>query len=531
MKNIFYLLTMFSLVFASCDPLEDVYSDLDALNGEETIVGDAVLTLTEDDYKALEVNNNYFENVDEVKQKLPSFIQELYPVWGQGSTVLVNYNLDNQIPKSSYTVSESDYTALGLSSLESSNDFQAFFALQFPTATKGSLVDLTYKTSPDIIDYELTNDDYDLVGNGRFDNFDIRPGSADESEEARRIKIQTILLNNFPDAELGTKYDVSYKTYDGSAGTASMTLELNENSPSGTITPYTLTNADYAFVGNDRFNNFDIRPGRAEETIESRRLKIESILINNFPGAVSGDFYDVTYAIYDGAPGTRMMLLQFDGTNWNIFSALTYDFYTFAFVEKTSRFALTSEWAMPYEITNDDYSEMGQRFNNFDGRTEEGKNEALRLMSVLLGQKYPYAAANDYVAVQYKLFVGSTITANANFEFDGSVWVAIPEVIGASLQFGFENGAWVPDNTIKYTLTNADYELVGNGRFNNFDVRPGRDEETVEARRLKISTILLTNFPQYGEGQKFSVSYDVWKPGNDTFIMNVVHNGTEYILQ
>jgi hypothetical protein len=72
---------------------------------------------------------------------------------------------------------------------------------------------------------------------------------------------------------------------------------------------------------------------------------------------------------------------------------------------------------------------------------------------------------------------------------------------------------------------------VGNGNFNNFDVRAGRDEETVEARLVKINTILLNNFPQYGEGQKFSVSYNVWKPGDDVFVMNVINNGTEYVLQ
>lgn len=118
-----------------------------------------------------------------------------------------------------------------------------------------------------------------------------------------------------------------------------------------------------------------------------------------------------------------------------------------------------------------------------------------------------------------------------NFVFDGSVWNAIPTVIDSELQFAHNGTTWVPDNTISYTLTNADFTLVGNGNYNNFDVRAGKDEETVEVRLSKISTILLNNFPQYGEGQKFSVSYAVWKPGDDVFVMNVIHDGTKYVLQ
>ena len=37
MKKIFLLLTVFSMVFTSCDPLEDIYSEIDA--NESAIVG------------------------------------------------------------------------------------------------------------------------------------------------------------------------------------------------------------------------------------------------------------------------------------------------------------------------------------------------------------------------------------------------------------------------------------------------------------------------------------------------------------
>lgn len=86
------------------------------------------------------------------------------------------------------------------------------------------------------------------------------------------------------------------------------------------------------------------------------------------------------------------------------------------------------------------------------------------------------------------------------------------------------------NDVIKYTLTDDDYSLVGNG-FSNFDIREGYDEETVMVRLAKISKILLNNFPNYKKGQKVAVSYNVWKPGDDVFVMNVEFNGTKYVLQ
>ncbi len=529
MKKIIYSILMLSLVFTACDPLEDVYNEVGSV--DDTIVGDATITLTNDDYDLLDLGRYYFDSEDEAKEALPSFISELYPVWGAGSSVVVNYNLNNEVSVSSYTVTDADYSDLGLTYFDSEGDFESFFSFKYPNVTdKGSVVYLTYNAVPEIVNYELTDADYELVGNGRFDNFDIRSGAAEESIEVRREKIQTILLNNFPDNVPGVIYEVTYATYDGSVGQDTMQVVLTDNSPTD-VAEYTLENADYELVGNGRYYNFDIRPGRAEESIEVRREKIETILLNNFPASVEGDFYLVTYAIYDGAAGTREMLLRFDGTNWNIFTALTYEFYTFAPVETTSTFVYTSEWSAPYEVTDEDYAQMGQRFNNFDGRSEEARAEALRLLEVFLGQKYPFASVDQFLALEYKSFTGSgNDVVIANFVFDGNSWNAVPLIIETSLQFGFEDGQWVPDNTIKYTLTNADYALVGNDRYNNFDIRPGRNEESIEVRLEKINTILLNNFPDLEEGQKFLVTYNIYNGSNGVLTMSVIKEGEVYIL-
>lgn len=548
MKKIFYLFAITAFLFTSCNPLEDVNAEIDAIIEAETandgIVEDLVFTLTEDDYTSLSLSNFYFETEDDAKTMLPEFLTTNYPALGvdfdingdvvAASSAIITYNLFNPvsaIAKKSYTLSDADYTAIGLAALNDLGDVNTFFSAKFPNEVKGTVYDLTYLTDPTIEEYTLTDEDYDLVGNGRFDNFDIRAGRAEEDLEVRRAKIQTILLNNFPDADFGTKFRVTYEVFDGSSKDLELLVQLEENptDPAKTTT-YTLNNDDYAFIGNGRFNNFDIRDSSPEADVEVRREKIEQILLNNYPNAVAGDFYVITYDTFDGAGRPVLtMILQFDGTNFNIFDVKIYAEYEFTLESTTNRFVLTDEWDAPITFTSEEYELMGGsgRFSNFSGSTDEAERKIKIYMKTL----FPFAAADDFVAVQYDFFSGGVSSINLNLTFDGTNWVAISETTEIVLQFGHDGVTWVPDNTIKYTLTAADYELVGNGNFQNFDVRPGRGEETIEARLEKINIILLNNFPQYGLDQKFSVSYNVWEPGDAVYIMNVIHNGTEYVLQ
>ena len=542
MKKIILLLTVFTMVFTSCEPLEDIYSELDTQQADG-ILGDFTYKFTPEDYTTetskggfFGFQNEYFSSVNDLESLVPAFLSDKFPALGvtwkdgkieKASSVIVTYNLNSPIQIETYTVTDADYTEIGLSSLNSNEDYNKMLSAKFPGVPAGTIVELTYKTNPEITDYTLTDDDYDFVGNGRFDNFDIRTGKADETVDARRVKIQTILLNNFPDANIDDKYKVAYKAFNNDFETVDLEMEviLTDNAPDpNKVTDYTLTEDDFDLVGNGNFDNFDIRQGEAEETIEARRAKIETILLNNFPAAVDGDIYNVTYAVWVPGDETRVMLLVKNGAGYDIFSALTYDLYTFALVDTTMRFAFNNEWDSPQMFTADDYTAMGQRFPNFGDRETAEYNVGIYLKTL-----YPFATPDTFLPVELEIFREGTV--NINFVFDGANWNAIQEVFETTAQFSHTGTTWEFDNTIKYTLTNGDYALVGNGNFNNFDVRGGKDEETIESRLAKINTILLNNFPQYGEGQKFSVSYAVWKPGNDVFVMNVIHDGTKYVLQ
>jgi len=109
------------LVFTTaCDPLDDINAAIDAQ--ESPIVGDAEYTLTADDYADLdEENDGYhlykerFDGVDDVKELIPDFLSEMFPVWGKNSSALVHYQLFMGYPVSvkGYNLDQDDYTSSG----------------------------------------------------------------------------------------------------------------------------------------------------------------------------------------------------------------------------------------------------------------------------------------------------------------------------------------------------------------------------------------------------------------------------------
>ena len=553
MKKLIYLILVLGLVFTSCDPMDDIHSAIDAQ--EEVITGELEITLADDDYTKELDDGGYFEftypnfgSIDQAKELIPSYLTGNYPVWGDGSLVTVYFNLYDPIRVEDYTVTSSDYDALldmgdiQGPHLSSNYDLNDFFAYKFPQADQGSYMELTYNSLSEQILYTLTDDDFALVGNGNYDNFDIRTGKGEEDIEVRRSKIEQILLNNFPDTPVNQQYLVSYAAFNNSYDNVvlEMLVEFDgTNFNMVTGISYTLTNEDYELIGTHfseiypdpaysagNYHNFDRRSGR--DGYWSNEMLVEAldlILKNLDPTASEGTKYSVDMAIYDGSSGTLNMLLQLDGGSYGKLPE--------TLIEETVLFALTDKWDVPFTLTDEHYTEMGQNYPNFSD-----EDLAWYRIAIFLESQFPYAEAGDMTAVSYTLREdGENNTAYVNFVFDGAVFNAIPDVVEESIKFGHDGTVWVPDNTIKYTLTGADYQSLGTeygdpGYYNNFDVREGkenyRDQDAILAY---INIVLLNNFPGMAEGQKFAVSYDVYSGANEVWTMKVILSGGEYIFQ
>tara|TARA_R110001583_G_scaffold27778_1_gene98986 strand:- start:17716 stop:19374 length:1659 start_codon:yes stop_codon:yes gene_type:complete len=552
MKKLIYLIMVLGLVFTSCDPMDEIYADLDAQ--EEIITGDIEITFSKEDYTKEISEGGYFEfsfpnfgSIDQAKELIPAYLTGEYPVWGDGSLVNVNFNIYDPIRVEDYTVTSSDYDELislgdiSAAHLSSNYDINDFFTYKFPQADMGSYVSLTYNSLAEQILYTLTDDDFDLVGNGKYDNFDIRTGKGEEDIEVRRTKIETILLNNFPDTPVNQQYLVSYAAFNNDYDNVvlEMLVEFdgtNYNMVTGT--EYTLTDSDVALIETElgaaypgptanvvKYGSFDRRTSSDNYWSDEMLVEAFDIVLKNLnPGAPEGTKYSVNFVIYDGSTGDASMLLQLDGGSYGKLPE--------TLIEETVLFALTDKWDVPFTLTDEHYTAMGQNYPNFSD-----EDLAWYRIAIFLETQFPYAEADDMIAVSYTLREdGKNNTEYVNFVFDGTVFNAIPSVVEKTIKFGHDGTTWVPDNTIKYTLTSADYDSLGTdygfpGYYNNFDVREGKADVEESVRLAYINTILMNNFPGMAEEQKFAVSYNVYSGANEVWEMKVILSDGVYILQ
>jgi hypothetical protein len=75
MKKIFYSFAILSLLFTSCNPLEDIYDEIDAKTAINGVIGDVERTLSDDDYADLDLSFGNFSSVDDAKLLLLANIQ------------------------------------------------------------------------------------------------------------------------------------------------------------------------------------------------------------------------------------------------------------------------------------------------------------------------------------------------------------------------------------------------------------------------------------------------------------------------
>lgn len=535
MKKVIYLFAFMAAVFTSCEPLEDINAEIDALPDDPN-VGEFEYTLIGDDYERFDLGFGNFSSQQQAKDSIPLLLSELYPLYGEGSSVLVNYNLYDPMVFTDYTLTDEDYDALLASgeisnaSLNSGSDIRNALEFLYPTAEIGDYVNLTYKTLADQIMYTLTDADYALVGNGTYNNFDIREGADEETVEARRAKIQTILLNNFPDTAVGQQYSVTYAAYNNSNIELTMLLEFNGTNYSIIeLTSYTLTFADFSAIGvafeteypepaasASNYGNFDRRPD--EDAYWSNDMILEA-LNEILPAADEGDRYNVTYAIYNGASGTETMSLEYQSGAYIAPAQLLLD--------KTSTYAVTtSGWELPYTVSEEDYEIMGQSFENFD-------ENSIYKLAIYLEQLYPFAQEGDVKAIMYEYYDGSTSDRFSNYRFDGDQWMIIGNVVEMSLKFGFKDGVWVPDNTIRYTVSQPEFDYIAENyatdpiyeaavssmaSYGNFDRRPANAAYWSDEMILTVFADLLNNViaPEAENEQKYVMVVDIYDGSNGT---------------
>ncbi|TBN03268.1 hypothetical protein EYD45_09665 [Hyunsoonleella flava] len=350
------------------------------------------------------------------------------------------------------------------------------------------------------IEYTLTEDDYtddeDDGGLGlRFPNF--------SSEDQAKELIPGLLSDRFPALKDNSSALVTYDLFFPKRDERSLIV-------------YEVTDQDYDDLGH-RFSNFDSQ----SEMIELLELR--------FPN-----------------PEDRTLV------------SLTYDYFA---VGQTDTFNdgylyIEGEWQKMMGFTDDEYRALGFRFPNFSS-----EDEAVEKIPALLKEKLKFVdnAAGDIVGTMYKLFVTDVDDVDGDgrtddrttysyvkyFIYDGAVWSEYNNVISQQLQFGHDGTTWIPDNTIKYTLTGDDIALISSefasiyegpadnvGFFGSFDRRSSSSNYWTDAMLLEAFNVVLdTRDPNAEEGQKYILTYVVFTGSTGNESKAVIKKGGVWVYQ
>ena len=370
MKKISLLAGLFfSLFIISCEPLEDIENEINAELDSAPVVGTTDYKLVEEDYTdILDLRFPNFSNTDQAKELVPVLLDEMYPFWGKGSQALITYDLYSpqlrvRDETTSYTLSSEEYDPYSrYGNFDNYRDIKDFLSTKYPDAAEDDLVLLTFKfydgsvntlTEALIFDgsswdetTSVTDAQYEEMGHGRYNNFD--------NQDQAETKLQ-ILLNNsvFYDEEIveGSVKNILYKYYDGSVNYQFANYIYTDNSwtlmtnvvpetlqfgndgetwvPDNTIR-YELTADDFSTIASalsdkypgptssaSNFGNFDRRSGNANYWSDEMILEGMNVLLDNkVPDAENGQKYVITFAIYNGAPGTETVYLIKEDGSW-----------------------------------------------------------------------------------------------------------------------------------------------------------------------------------------------------------------------
>ncbi|MBN2639467.1 MAG: choice-of-anchor J domain-containing protein, partial [Bacteroidales bacterium] len=191
MNKLYKFLLILLVGLASCNPMNDIYNQLDKevqppqatfeytlTDADYSSISSAALknaTNAEDSATASNIGSTNSLPEGFAAQYVPALIQKMYPALGKGSTANVTYNFNNGYVTSvieSYTLSDTDYEAMGgavaiykyFSPSNAPEDYLPdFLSTKFSAATDGTYEFVTYNysaTDPQFGEVTVFSDDF-----------------------------------------------------------------------------------------------------------------------------------------------------------------------------------------------------------------------------------------------------------------------------------------------------------------------------------------------------------------------------------
>ncbi|AOW21362.1 choice-of-anchor J domain-containing protein [Urechidicola croceus] len=530
MKKIVYLLMALGLTFAACNPMDDIYEDIDSQ--ENPVVGNVEYTLTADDYEELELSYDSFNSEDEAKQLIPGLLADLYPFMGKGSSILAGYELyvgnaegvSDYSGADIYELSNSDYASTGSDAFGfypdvNPNDLMGDVLAANVTGAEGDILLAKYKQYTEVPEVGLANIvEYNFAGSLEGWTITDLVGEQGWTSESGYVQgngysggqianedwlvSPEIDLTNESDLKFQITHELDYAG-DTSLLKILVSTDYTDDVTTATWDEITLSTAvtgDMAPSEDYDFSAYDgetIHVAFKYESTDSDagRWRIESLAIKTL--GVSGETAN---------KGTHFM---YAGGAWEVVDGV-------------------------YYLSSSDFDSMGEgsgqpgQYNNF-GSSVPPNN----YLPTFLDIKYPFAQEDDQIIAIYDYYSsssGAQIRGNLYTVVDG-MWVGHESTISTTLQFGHDGTVWVPDNTIRYTLTGDDYALVastlltadgfasaaGNlDSYGNFNRTGGATSWDDEMMITAMGIVAASIDPNAAVGQKYLMTCDIYNGSGGT---------------
>ncbi|WP_179004270.1 choice-of-anchor J domain-containing protein [Winogradskyella forsetii] len=556
MKRIIYCLAILGITFVGCDPMEDIYDDLDT--SADPIVGSDTYTLTSDDYDALDLGFGSFNSEQQAKDSIPQLLETMYPFWGEGSQVLVGYDLyigsaegvSDYTGATIYEFTNSDYATAGSDAfgfypdVNASEEIPAILEAQIVDPVEGDVVLAKYDqyTEDPVVGLaDLVA--YDFAGS--LEGWNIVEESGDDevwTSETGNVRGNGFFGDQYsnvewlvsPSIDLSGESDLKFQITQelDFAGDPSLVKILVSTDYSGDVLTATwdeivlanpatedmATSEDYDFSAYDgetiniafKYTSIGDDPSTPDvDEGDAARWRIQSLKIKTL-GAT-------------GETNSKGEYFMYSAGAWDTIEGV-------------------------YYLSSADFDSMGEgsgqpgQYDNF-GSSIPPDN----YLPTFLELTFPYAQEEEELLVIYDYYSsssGAQIRGNA-YTYMNGVWSGHESVISTTLQFGIEDGIWVPDNTIRYTLTSDDYAAIVSalatdypaatdsmGNYGNMDRRAGNSAEWTDAMVLDAISVVLNNIdPSAAEEQKYIITIEVYNGSNTTEDFAVIKMGGEWVYQ
>lgn len=513
-KKIFFALAISTIIF-SCDPLEDVYNELDEL--EQSAGPDAgktiEYTLIEADYTSLAseirargtvadsakadfvVDNQAFSSAIPAKDLLIGYVNENYSQFQKGAAVKITYDLLDDsgnvfestilsyVAAPNYELELADYASVSAEAGEA-----GFFNTEFDIST----------ILPDILKREIQEGE---VASATYNFSDVSYASL--SGETVFTEGFTTDLNSFNSISLvgddqvwawGTFGGATYARMSGFSGGAvpnedwlvSSEIDLTSNNGDVTLFFTQILN----FQGDSQFGeDLDILFS-TDYTGDVSAANWTSVAgdLTNIPDGNNYNEFEDEVALPGAGGNTIHLAFYYKSTTdyaalWEIVD-IRIDAGFVPEIEEVNAFYELQDGAW-VSIENrvlflgsEDYDAMGEgsdqpgRFDNFSSSTP-----AENFLPTYLSMLFPFAQEGDEYAIVYKYFSGGISTRADTYVYEGGVWaeVTLDSFIDPFTEQYVHNGTqFIFDPSVVISMASSDYQAI-------VDVVSGTNPELVNS--------------------------------------------------